>query len=453
MNDNKIGAKGIKIECSKSVPAELTVENLREQLHRIGLTCGLTEPYCLNRIRKDVESRLETGKNEAFGIYYLKPEYKDFRSVSLKHMKYRADAPLMEMSGRISASWEPDTQDAMGYIQKLSVILAKNNFDRIRQHYIDFAGYDSGEKEYGSDASTVPAIKEFFVKTLNMACGSVAEGINLDDLEAVCTDMFPEDAAMDRDYEGSNSFLVSLLQDYDEEKKQAAGVGAVYLSWKLHITNYKEKKTVSHSSTLTLQARSVMYDDADVLEKHFQFLSNMIASRNAREYQIPPVVRRIPIFDQKPAASYENFCQGIPEISDAEYAKSILLYCPDLALINSIDNTGSSAEASYELSVTKGFSNSSSISFGEEVNVEAGCEFLKMGVKFNMNLSFNSESSFSTTETISYSVPAGEKAYLYQGVVQYAVLAMDMETGKLSYKETGKYDSAMILVRNTVLGG
>lgn len=451
MNDNKIGVKGIKIECSKSVPAELTVKNLREQLYRIGLSCELTEPYYLKKMKKDVESRLETGKNEAFGIYQLKPEHEEFRSVSLRNMKYRADAPLMEVNGRISATWEPDTHDTMGYIQKLSVILAKNNFDRIRQHFIDFSGYDSGEQEFRSDASTVQTVMDFFVNTLNTACSSVADGINLDDLEAICTSMFPSDVSMEQDYEGANSFLVSLLQDYDEENKQAAGVGAVYLSWKLHITNYRDKKTVSHSSKLTLHARSVMYDDADVLDKHFQFLSNMITSRNATEYQIPPVVRKIPIFDQKPAASYETFCQGIPEISDAEHAKSILLYCPDLVLINSIDNTGSPAEVSYELSVTKGFSNASSISFGEEVNVEAGCEFLKMGVKFNMNLSFNSESSFSTTETISYSVPAGEKAYLYQGVVQYAVLVMDMETGTLSYEENGKYDSSMILVRDTLL--
>ena len=220
MNDNKIGAKGIKMECRKSTPAVLTVKNLSEQLHSIGLTCEYTTPMYLKKIKKDVEGMLKTGTNEAFGIYSLKPEYQEFRSVSLKYMKDSYEVPIREVSGKISATWEPDTHDTMGYIQKLSVILAKNNFDRIRQHFNNFSGYDSGEKEFRSDAATLPAIKNFFAETLNMACGSVAEGINLEDLEAICTNMFPADATMDQDYEGANSFLVSLLKDYDEEKNR-----------------------------------------------------------------------------------------------------------------------------------------------------------------------------------------------------------------------------------------
>lgn len=452
-NTNKIGAKGIPVQCAASTPALLTIDNLQQQLNRIGLTCEWTRPERLERLKREVERKLQTGENQSFAIYHLKPEYVTFPSISPSEMKNDYNVPFAAVNARISSTWEPSSNDTMGYIQKLSVILAKNNFDRIKQHFTDFTGYDTGEQTSTSTASTVEAILDFFVKTLNTACSAVVNGINLDDLKAICTNMFPSNISMEQDYNESNSFLIHLLQDYNDEKKEAVGVGAIYLSWSLLVTNYKNKKESIHSSTLKLCARSVMYDDADVIDTHYKFVANMITNTNNEKYEIPTVTRQIPIFDQLPVVTYDTFNQGIPETASANQSKSIILYQPDLVHISTINNTGSSAEVSYDISIAKGFSNSSSISFGEKLNVEADCEFVKMGVKFNFNLSFNSESSFSTTETISYTIPAGKKTYLYQERVLYAVLVMDMETGKLRYMDKGKYDSPIIIARDTPLEG
>ena len=79
------------------------------------------------------------------------------------------------------------------------------------------------------------------------------------------------------------------------------------------------------------------------------------------------------------------------------------------------------------------------VGLSAEINFEINAAVCKIGAKFGFNVSLTDQWSKSQTETISFRIPAGERAFLYQVTILCARLRLDTKTGKYSYVEYGKF--------------
>ena len=134
-----------------------------------------------------------------------------------------------------------------------------------------------------------------------------------------------------------------------------------------------------------------------------------------------------------------TFIKSVPCESDTEHMDVMVFYSADVQKVGFLDNTDSEAAATYTKSLRSGFMTQSTVGFSTEINFEINAEVVKMGAKFGFNTSLTDQWSENQTETISFQVPAGKRAFLYQVTLQCARLRLDTETGKYSYIEYGKF--------------
>ncbi|MEU8517668.1 hypothetical protein AB0C76_39745 [Kitasatospora sp. NPDC048722] len=138
---------------------------------------------------------------------------------------------------------------------------------------------------------------------------------------------------------------------------------------------------------------------------------------------MPPVSKKIKVFDSFPPASKDTFDQGALLLSEKpDEQLSLILYGQDLQNIAYIDNRTSDATAKYDKSVTVGFSFTTTQSISTEVAAEFSIEFVKASFKLTLTLTFSQQWSRAVTDTHSVEVPAGKEAYLYQGYVRSRIL-------------------------------
>jgi hypothetical protein len=129
----------------------------------------------------------------------------------------------------------------------------------------------------------------------------------------------------------------------------------------------------------------------------------------------------------------------------------IVLYSPDLDNIGCIDNTNSDASSTYSISLTKGFTFTTSQSFSLELSFEASAEIVKAGIKIGFNLTFTEQWSTSTTETIQFSVPSGKQAFTYQGYLLSAILRYNPADNTYKYTEYGKLKTNIVTTTRTAI--
>ncbi len=139
------------------------------------------------------------------------------------------------------------------------------------------------------------------------------------------------------------------------------------------------------------------------------------------------------IFDAMPAATASTFAAGIPGITTQQQEVAIIMFSPNLQIIASLDNTNSQVTSSYTVDVTTGFTFSStqSVSITEEVGVNI--EIVTASVSTTFALSFTEEYSTSTTKSMSFSCPPGQKAFVYQGTLMSRQLVFNAQTAQYSW--------------------
>jgi hypothetical protein len=143
--------------------------------------------------------------------------------------------------------------------------------------------------------------------------------------------------------------------------------------------------------------------------------------------------KEVKIFDKLPTANEEAFDAGVPLDSTAHAMTRIILYAPGLRSIGAIDNSGSDASATWSRSVSTGFRFGTTYTISAEVAVEINGVFAKGTFKVSSSLSLTAEWSKLVTETISFQVPGGKKAFAYQGYLRSALL--QYSNSKYAYKD------------------
>ncbi|MCA9421884.1 MAG: hypothetical protein KC592_12760 [Nitrospira sp.] len=428
-----IPRKTIKIDLNRATPTELTPDVLQKQLNNIGLTCKYTDKKMLTKFISEVEATIPDGLIQTYQI--LKPAEKG---------EARLKGLVGEWAESSVGNWEPDST-ALGYAADLEYLIYPQHFDWLRANRPSFTGtgdHENFKKRYDS----VDSIKDAFTNLALTASSALIKGLNKDSIKSVFSNAIsPLNDASARDYNKKDSRVVFLVENYDPKKKEADAIGVLAVDWHLIIKDYKEKKeALKHDTTLTVDARAVLYSDlnvmnADLAAAKAHFKGHAFGGKGGLLDGIPVKDTTVEIYDKRPPADDDTFRKSLPLVADSQKAQVLVLFSPDLQNIGSIDNTHSKATSSYAKSVTTGFTSSSTEKFDIGSEFEAGIVLAKGKLKVGFSISFTQQSSTATTETINFSVPPGEKAFTYQGTLRSQILEYDPATDLYLYKEESRF--------------
>ncbi|MEG4499891.1 hypothetical protein QUB05_22690 [Microcoleus sp. F10-C6] len=458
-----IPVRKIKIQLEKAQPTQLTVDTLKQQLNSIGLTCPDSATDKLDGYIQDVKNTIPSGRVQSYGIFTpqegennqlaYRSEF-DVESLVERglgdEIVYRGLAPSSE------GNWRPDGS-AAGYTAELSTIQFPLHFDYLLSNKPGFGGIKNEQPTYADKYDTIDAIKQLFVQVGVNASATLVQGLDRQALESVLSNAIaPLNDQQAQDYDKTDSRAIFLVLNYDPDKTEADGIGVLTINWRLRIKDYKEKKTaLKHDTTLDINCRSILYTDIAPLLSDYMFITSHFKERlfkvfnSARAIPIKP--SKIEIFTTKPPANADTFLKSLPKIAKEDFVEVIVLYAPDLNNIGCLDNTDSPAQSTYSISVSEGFTFSTSQSFSIENSFEASIEFIKASTKIGFSLTFTEEWSEVKTETIEISVPSGQKAFTYQGYLRSVILRFNPSDRTYKYVEYGKLKTNVVKTTKTPL--
>lgn len=428
------------IKLKKTEPSKLTPEDLQLQLVNIGLDCKYTTIPKLRGFIEEVDKELPQGKVESFGI--LKPAEKK---------KNRIAGYLEDWEKSSNASWEPENSQ---FNSKLMYIQTKDHFDWLKANRPGFTGI-TADSSFEGLLDTVAAVKNQFADTAITASSAVVKGLDKVTLHSILSDSLGKiDDKSAQNYDKSDSRVIFLLYDYNPSTEEAAGVGVLTVEWTLKIENYKEKKKEpQHKTSLKVDARSVLYTTVETLDEDYNAVK---AQFGAFHISGIPIKKSIKIYDKQPPANEDTFQNSLKTTAKATYMDALVLFSPDLQLIGTVDNNDSEVTTSYTKSVTTGFTFSSTQSFGIEAGFEAGIVLVKGSLKVSFSISFTEQYSKQSTESVNFSVPAGKKAFLYQGTLRSRILRYDPSApngGSYTYMGLSSFLSEIFATNNKPVVG
>lgn len=433
-----IPQKTIPIDLDPATPTALTPEELKKQLHNIGLNCEHTDPAFLKEYIKEVLAGIPSGAVETYSI--LKPAAK-------------TEKPLEGMLGDFVESsvgnWMPNST-ALGYAANLEYLIFQEHFDWLHANRPSFTGTTDSEN-FKRRYDSVASIKSAFANLATTASSALVKGLDKGSIESVFSNAIsPLDDSQARDYDKKDSRVIFLVDGYDPNTKQADAIGVLGVDWHLVIKDYKHKKqAIKHDTTLDVTARAVLYSslatmEADLAAAQAHFKGNSFGGRGYLLGGIPARDTTVEIYDQRPPADGTTFRKSLPLVATSQKAQVIVLFAPDLQNIGSIDNTRSKATSSYAKSVTTGFTFSSTQELSIGAEFEAGIVLVKGKVTVGFSISFTEQYSKETSETINFTVPPGELAFTYQGTLQSQVLEYDPGTDQYTYQAESRFLSPII---------
>ena len=434
--------KTIPIALKKSIPTPLTVAGLKKQLTAIGLTCPASHESKLETYVAEFNTQLPNGIVESYAI--LKP-------ASLGNVALAGLATNLTTSS--TGNWEPDST-GLGYGTELEYLQYGLHFDWLKANRPEFTGIEDNPPQYEGTYDTVDAIKKMFLNVGTDASATLIKGVDKAAIQSVLSNAIaPLTDANASVYNVSDSRVIFLVENYNPLTQNADAVGVLTIEWTLKINDYKEKKKIpQHKSTLTVKSRSVLYSSIEAMNADFMAAKTHFKENSFALAAIPVKPTKVVIFDALPVANNDTFLKSLPTLSKTDVLEVIVLYSPDLQNVGSIDNTNSDTVTSYSQSLTSGFTFSSSQSFSVGASFEVSIEVVKIGFTMGFSISFNEEWSKSRTETMSFEVPAGKKAFTYQGYLMSRILRYDAKTDTYSYdKETAKFITNILSTSRTPL--
>jgi len=426
-----IPRRRVPISLEPAIPTKLTVEGLKSQLTAIGLTCPAADEKRLVDYIADVKAALPSGAIQTYSI--LRPTATTAAT---------AVQGLATGLGAMSdGNWQPDAT-GLGYMTELGYIQHGDHFKWLKDNLPGFSGTIDEPPVYHGTYDTIDAVKSMFATVGTVASSTLVKGLDKDSIESVLSRAIaPLNDANAKDYNpGPDSCVIFLVDNYNSSTQEADAFGVLSVEWELKISDYKEKKkNPQHATTLTVKTRAVLYDslddmNRDLLAARTNFKANAFASFKG----IPVRPATVKIFDAQPPADEDTFRHSLPLVPKTNFQDVIVMYAPDLQNIGSIDNTKSQVTTTFEKSITTGFTFSTGQTIGTEAKFDVSAIVATAEVSVSFSLSFTEEWSKSTTESMSFSVPPGEKAFTYQGTVVAARLRFDSGKGTFTYLDKAR---------------
>jgi hypothetical protein len=455
----------VKVALTKATPTEVTPQDLQQQLRdNMGLHCKYTEIPELIKLKADVLSQwTDTGSGQAYGVFIKNKDGVQKDAVPVTHLNIKG----MDLLARfgfsnegVKGEWEP-SDSAQGYTNELFTIQSPANFWYLARNFPqDFAGIHK-EKSDTRRVGTVDAVKNFFAEIGKELAALTVNGVDLPSLQPILYKALGvSESSLDRDYdEGTEqnpkTRVIFLVENYNPQTKEADAIGALAIDWALHISNYKEKKEeVTHTATLKLWSRAVLYTELNFMYRDYYRVVNHFKSRLFAG-NIPPRPEKLTVFDYQPPPCYDSFIHGLPLMcTSSDYIDTVILYNGDIQLLYAMDNTESPAESTFQKSITEGFTFSAQQTLSTELSFEAGCDIAKTGFKMSISVSFTEQWNKTVTETVSFKVPAGERAFAYQAYINTAILRYTAADHSYRYVESAKFlTSSLKTLKDPVIIG
>lgn len=332
MNESAFPTKKMKMKLIKAEPSRLDVKELKKQLNDLGLRCEDTSIESLTLYKSQVMQSLPSTKMQACRIAKPKNGFSEaaFRAGELGE----TDAPYIEEALQLkdvaTGEWIWDVA-AGGFQEELESIQVPAHFDYLKKNRPSFSGLTAEEK-VNKQLTSVDAIKGLFIKTAETASSTLGKPLNKDSVEAFFTNVISNlnDSDIKKDYERSDSAVLFMTLNYNEENENCDGVGVINISWNIKIKNYQRKTKNGgdyHDTTIDVFCRGVFYSSLNVLEGDYDAVKAAFKdSLCLMQYPKEPIA--VSVFETLPPANRENFWSGLPGAVTDTYTDSIILHSP-----------------------------------------------------------------------------------------------------------------------------
>ncbi len=439
----------VHIELKGSTPSDINIKDFSGQLRQLGLTCPEAQGMRLKGHVDSVLRKIPYGSLSSMGVFTLNPKTENVWMADCNgQIRMKAEAGLEEMAEagfvkEAAGEWDegPTGKETANLLRITYYNDEKNidNFKWLKEHEQDFPYAETQLMHREEICDTVEAIKKMFADAATACSAATVEGINEVSIKAIFSNALeiPPDYKGGKDLDFKNSRTIPVVLNYNGETHDCDGVGVVRCRYHVTVSDYKEKKQLRHNVVVETEACSALYMDLDLLHRHVRdldngYLVNLLAAQGIH------VVTEVTTFDSLPPANNDTFSKSMYNGCDEDYAYALVFYKADMQKIGELDNTESDAEDTYSRSITRGFSEITSIQISSELSFELGGTMEKFGMKIGFSVSLTKEWSQSETITVSFTVPGRKKASFYQVFINCAKLRLDRETGKMKYVEYGR---------------
>lgn len=445
-NANGFHSSGIKTDLVKCDPTHINPDEISRQLHNIGLYCEETRGDRLKKNIEDVINHVKDGKCQVIGVYREKKASSAMLPPEImSRLKYCDGNAIGFLSNTIyeqiaDGEWKP--VGAGDFQLHIRTLIAEDVYKYFKENIREFP-WAEASKNRDTEVSTVDAIKSLFMEAAEACTATVIEGISRASVESIFSSALDDidKEVLTKDFHGeSKPTIVEFQKNYDSTTRNSDGVGALRYKWTIDIKNYQEKKQEpKHNVKIHVEACSILYTSEDLLKDHYKKACEhfkLLQMLTSNDFHTDPSVT---VFESIPEPSIDVFQNSLPSTATYEYVDAIVFYQSDVQKLGFFDNTQSSAAASYTKSITSGFSTAFTVGLSAEVNFEMSAVVAKFGAKFGFNVSLTNQWTQTQTDTISFQIPAGKKAYLYQVTLLCARLRYYPSKIKYEYVEYGKF--------------
>lgn len=421
---------GLPISLKKTTPDPMTPDALRAELEAMGLACDQITDDSLNQYIAEVRDNLPKGKVQTFRI------------TKASHAAYEATE---------NGNWDVVDAAEMSYWGPiLATIVEKNNFDLLTAANLQppFCGVEVEEVSY-DDTPTEEAVMLAFVDIATAASAGLVEGLDEADMEAALTNVIKaQDIELD-DYYYADDRLFYLMEDYDPTAEEAGGLGAETIDWTISVEDYrnKSKDDPDNQSIINVACRTVLYGEGATILRDYQYVMNQAKAHprmtKATDRGIPvPSTPELKVYDDLPAPNLDTFIHSMPAVEHSDYQDVTVLYLPELVNVACLDNTQSAASSDFSVTLSVGFTNTNSVSFGFGASMGVGIDFLNTEFHYDAELSVTNQYAVTAEEKARTVVPAGEKAFIYQGRILTKTLRY--HAGNQTYEYTNTDDGEFL---------
>lgn len=250
----------IPISLNESSPSTFTAEDLRKQLHQIGLNCEQTSVENLQRHLDDMLNNLPDGSIQGFGMY----------KSAEPSGEIEMDAASLEPIDSIKNNWEPS--DNVPYKTNLSIIGVAQHFDYLATHYHGFPG-KKAEKSIQEKEATLNAFQQIFVQITESISETLLGNLDRKQMEAVLKTIIQSVDPGSGDYDsGPQHHLVFLIDDYDPDSQSCKQIGVLGLQFRIVIQNYNDTSEEYKNYFADISVRTSFYSNIDELYAEVKFI-------------------------------------------------------------------------------------------------------------------------------------------------------------------------------------
>lgn len=265
---------------TKTTPTPFTKDVLQQQMENVGLSCAMLQGQNLDQYITEVSSQLFNGNVETMGI--VKPSTTPSPTMLEASDVTTLEAAVGTTETAAQGNWTINNK-AEGYAPHLEVIQYPTHFDWLYQNRATngFTGVVRNPPTISGNYPNASSIQKLFITTGQSASATLVKGLDKDSMLAALTNVIQplENANLsnylvpEKPTDPWPSIVIYLVDNYNESTGVADGIGVLFFSWTLKITDYKRKTKDggdTHPTSLMVKSGAVLYSDPSVLCNDFR---------------------------------------------------------------------------------------------------------------------------------------------------------------------------------------